>query len=292
MPSQTEVLRRFNRSWTQRVGALEDSFLGLGLPLGAARVLFEVGADGAPVTQLRARLGLDSGYLSRVLARLQDAALVEVAADPADRRRRLVTLTPAGRRTCRTLDERSDAVADRLLAPLTERQRERLAASLATADLLVRAATVAITPVDPATPAARAATSRYFAELARRFPGGFDPGDTDDVSSMTPPSGTFLLATSDGAPVACGGLQDLGGGVAEVKRMWVDDEWRGAGLGSRVLRALEDAARARGHDVVRLDTNRTLAEALAMYARAGYREIERYNDNPYAEAFFEKSLAG
>jgi DNA-binding MarR family transcriptional regulator/GNAT superfamily N-acetyltransferase len=283
------VLRRFNRSYTQRIGALDESFLGLGLPLGTARVLFETG-DGAGVQELRERLGLDSGYLSRVLRQLEERGLVEVTADPADRRRRTVAPTEAGRALLVTLDERSDAVAERLLAPLTERQRDRLTEALATADLLVRAATVSLDAVDPTTPAARAAMGHYFAELDRRFPGGFDPGDTDDVSSMTAPTGTFVLALSDGAPVACGGVQRIAPGVGEIKRMWVDDAWRGAGLGSRMLRRLEDDVRALGYDVVRLDTNRALGEAVAMYGRAGYREIGRYNHNPYAEAFFEKAL--
>lgn len=289
MSEATDVLRRFNRSYTQRIGVLDDSFLGLGIPLGTARVLFETG-EGAGVQELRERLGLDSGYLSRVLRRLEEDGLVEVAPDPADRRRRTVTPTAAGRRTRATLDERSDELAARLLAPLTERQRARLTEALATADLLVRAATVSLDLVAPDSPAARVAMGAYFAELDRRFDGGFDPGPTDDVSSMAAPHGCFVLAVSDGAPVACGGVQRIGDGVGEIKRMWVDDAWRGAGLGSRMLRRLEAETAALGYAVVRLDTNRTLGEAVAMYGRAGYREIDRYNDNPYAEAFFEKAL--
>ena len=73
--------------------------------------------------------------------------------------------------------------------------------------------------------------------------------------------------------------------------MWVDDEWRGAGLGSRMLRELEGLAGRLGHHRVVLDTNGTLGEAIAMYERAGYTPIERYNDNPYAEAWFEKRLS-
>ena len=95
---------------------------------------------------------------------------------------------------------------------------------------------------------------------------------------------------SEGAPVACGGVRDLGDGVGEIKRMWVHDGWRGAGLGARLLRRLEEVSAEMGHRTVRLDTNGTLTEAIAMYERAGYRAIERYNDNPYAQAFFEKRL--
>jgi DNA-binding MarR family transcriptional regulator/GNAT superfamily N-acetyltransferase len=290
----TAILRRFNRSYTQRIGALDDSFLGMGLPLGAARLLFEIGhgPTGGPTTvhELRARLGLDSGYLSRLLRRLEQRGLVALRPDPADRRRRTARLTPKGRAAWRRLDERSEELAHRLVEPLTERQRTRLTEALATADLLVRAATVSLDVVDPAAPAARAAVGAYFAELDRRFPTGFDPGD-DDGASLRAPVGAFVLAASDGAPVACGGVQTIGDHVAEVKRMWVHEDWRGAGLGSRLLRRLEDEARALGHRTVRLDTNGSLTEAIAMYGRAGYRPVDRYNDNPYAQAWFEKPLS-
>lgn len=282
-----DVVRRFNRTYTQRIGALDESFLGLGLPLGSARVVFEVGATGAGVAELRERLGLDSGYLSRLLRDLESRRLASVEPDPADRRRRVVALTSEGRALLTTLESRSDDAAARLVTPLTERQQARLVEALSTADLLVRAATVDLREVDPAGALATTSVGHYLAELDARFDGGFDPG-------TPPPLDAFVVATSDGAPVACGGVQRLadvdGRSVDEVKRMWVDPSWRGAGLGARLLRHLEGLARSRGRDVVRLDTNGTLEEAIAMYDRAGYTRIERYNDNPYAELFFEKSL--
>ena len=281
--TETATLREFNRTWTQRVGVLEESFLGTGRPLNVARLLFEIGPDGAGVRELRDRLDLDSGYLTRLLRRLTDDGLVELRPDPADRRRRLATLTPAGRASWRELDDRSEELAARLVAPLTPRQRGRLIEALATANLLVRAATTALREVGPDDPVAREAAGRYFAELDRRFPGGFDPGVPDH-------EGRFLVATSAGRPVAYGGVRPLPDGSAEIKRMWVDDAWRGAGLGSRMLRELEALAVRRGHGRVVLDTNRTLVEAIAMYERAGYSPVERYNDNPYAQAWFAKVL--
>jgi DNA-binding MarR family transcriptional regulator len=281
--THTETLRRFNRTYTQRIGVLDESFLGLGMPLREARLVFEIGTTGASVRELRDRLGLDSGYLSRLLRALEERGLVEVQPDPVDRRRRMVTLTRRGRSTRERLDDRSERHAQAMIEPLTERQRARLTEALATADLLVRAATVQLLEVGPEHPVATEAVGRYFAELDGRFPSGFDPGPPDR-------EGTYLVATSDGRPVACGGVLDLGGGTAEIKRMWVHPEWRGAGLGSRLLRDLEGLAARLGHDVVRLDTNGTLTEAIAMYERSGYGRIERYNDNPYAEAWFEKRL--
>jgi DNA-binding MarR family transcriptional regulator/predicted N-acetyltransferase YhbS len=332
MTDPVAVVRRFNRSYTQRIGVLEDSFLGLGMPLGPARLLFEIAAApaapqgasaaGASAAQaavtthaLRERLGLDSGYLSRLLRRLEADGLVRVTHDPRDRRRRQVTLTEAGRERWRELERRSNDQARLIVDPLTQRQRERLARALSEADLLVRAATVSFEPVDPASPVARDVVGRYFAEIGRRF--GFDAGgETEkDALLLVPPTGVFVVAVSDGEPVACGGLQTLdllargpqtggpltadplagrpltdGEGVGELKRMWVHDDWRGAGLGSRLLRHLEDQARGLGHHTVRLDTNAALTEAIGMYQRAGYRAIDRYNDNPWATNFFEKLL--
>ena len=86
-------------------------------------------------------------------------------------------------------------------------------------------------------------------------------------------------------------MQTIGDGIGEVKRMWVSTQTRGQGLGKRLLDRLEDECRRLGHHTVRLDTNSQLPEAVAMYRNAGYREIERYNDNPYPDHFFEKRLA-
>lgn len=286
------TLRRFNRAWAQRVGVLDDSFLGTGRGPGPARLLFEIGATGATVRELRRRLGLDSGYLSRLLRQLETEGLVEVRADPDDGRRRVVRPTPAGRRAWLDLEERSEELARRLLVPLSPRQRRRLDEALAAAEQLLRSATVALEEVDPADAEAIAAVRRYVAELDTRFPGGFEPGDAllRDVTSLRAPTGTFVLASSDGEPVACGGVQRIDSGVGEIKRMWVDPAWRGTGLGGRLLQHLEEETRRLGYDTVRLDTNGTLVEAIAMYERSGYRRIDSYNDNPYASAWFEKAL--
>lgn len=161
--------------------------------------------------------------------------------------------------------------------------------------LEVRGGAVRLRVADPAEPDALVATRSYVAELDARFPGGFEPGPLPPE-----PEATYLLASHDGEPVGYGGIRpvptvaELGQAaarVAEIKRMWVHADWRGVGLGSGMLRRLEDLARERGFTHVVLDTNGTLAEAIAMYDRAGYQRIGRYNDNPYAEAFFLKDLS-
>jgi DNA-binding MarR family transcriptional regulator len=289
--SVTSVLRRFNRTYTQRVGVLDESYLGTGRPLNASRVLFEIGgAATVTIRELRDRLGLDSGYVTRILARLESEDLVRVVPDPADGRRRIVELTATGRAAAAELEERSESLAAELVAPLTSRQQQRLADALTTAELLVRAATVRFVEVEQDSPVAHTALTHYFGELNDRFPQGFDPGAPTDPEA----GGCYVAALSDGEPVAYGGIRPLDAGgaerVAEIKRMWVDSGWRGAGLGGRILRHLEMLARDHGFARVRLDTNEGLAEAIALYERAGYVRIDRYNDNPYAQLFFEKRL--
>lgn len=295
--STTAVLRRFNRTYTQRIGVLEESFLGTGRPLAVSRLLFEIGAsdpgDGITVRDLRERLDLDSGHLSRMLRRLENEGLVATSPDPADQRRRVVLLTEEGRAARQELDDRSEELAARIVAPLTDRQRERLASALATADLLVRAATVHLREVSPDDPLGRAALGHYLAEIDARFPTGYQA--EGPVAAAASGSGsTYVLATSDGEPVAYGGLRPapaLGETTIEIKRMWVHADWRGAGLGSRMLRHLEDLARKQGAARIVLDTNGVLEEAIAMYGRAGYRAIDRYpGSDPHATHFFEKVL--
>ena len=290
--SNVSTLRTFNRSFTRRIGVLDDSFLRSGRPFAEARLLFEIGNDGAAVLELRHRLGLDSGYLSRLLRELERDGLTVSVPDPADARRRLVRLTRSGRDAWTDLDRRSDELAAGLIDPLSERQRQRLDDSLRSADRLLRVAAITFETVDPRSEAALDAMNAYFAELAVRFSDGFDPGDTlaADAPAMRPPTGTFVVARSDGAVAACGGVQRHDDATAEIKRMWVHPDWRGEGLGRRMLTQLETHAAALGYAHVVLDTNDTLTEAISMYERAGYRSIERYNDNPYARHWFAKSL--
>jgi DNA-binding MarR family transcriptional regulator len=286
------TLRTFNRSFTQRIGVLDDSFMASGRPVGTARLLFEIGSTSGSVLDLRRRLGLDSGYVSRMLRELEHDGLVAVTADPDDARRRVATLTGAGRRAWADLDRRSDTLASDLLAPLTGLQRERLAEALATADRLLRAATISFEAVDPRSDDALTAMTAYFAELEHRFSDGFDPGDTlvVDAPAMRAPNGGFIVARSDADVVACGGVLRHDDSTGEIKRMWVHRDWRGVGLGRRMLTRLEQQVRALGYGRIVLDTNDSLTEAISMYQGAGYRSIERYNDNPYARCWFAKGL--
>jgi DNA-binding MarR family transcriptional regulator/GNAT superfamily N-acetyltransferase len=287
-----EQVRRFNRAVTQRSGALEDAFLARGRPLGQARVLWEIGPDGCDVRYLRARLGLDSGYLSRLLRALEQDGLITVGASEADGRRRSARLTVQGQAERGEYDRRSDDAAAALLGPLSGRQRERLVAAMAEVERLLAAAAVEIGVRDPADPDARRCLRAYEDELSARFDAGFDPARSNSAADheMTPPAGLFLLATLHGEPAGCGALKFHGEDPAEVKRMWVSPAVRGLGLGGRLLAELEAQAARHGVRVLRLETNRVLAEAISLYRAAGYREVPAFNDEPYAHHWFEKNL--
>ena len=287
-----EAVRRFNRTVTQRIGALNDAFLARGRPLGQARLLWEIGPDGGDVRDLRSRLDLDSGYLSRLLRSLEQDGLVTVAAGEADGRLRTARLTAAGTAERAELDRLSDAAAVSLLEPLCAAQRERLMTAMAEVERLLTAAAVEVGVRDPRDPGARHCLRAYVEELSGRFDGGFDPALSISAADheMTPPAGLFLVATLHGEPVGCGGLKLHPGAPAEIKRMWVARPARGLGLGRRLLAELETRAAAHGVRVLRLETNRALGEAIGLYRSAGYREVTAFNDEPYAHHWFEKAL--
>ena len=135
--------------------------------------------------------------------------------------------------------------------------------------------------------------SAYFAELAERFPEGFDPGDTlvEDAHTFDESNGgAFILVCVGDEAVGCGGVYRFDDGCGEIKRMWVSKQWRGRGIGRALLEKLETEAARLGYGSVKLDTNSVLVEAITMYETAGYKSIARYNDNPFAKRWFEKQL--
>ncbi len=148
--------------------------------------------------------------------------------------------------------------------------------------------------VDPASDEAIAAMRAYFAELDERFVDGFDPGDglSAGLETMRPANGgTFVIARIGTTVAACGGVQRHNDHTGEIKRMWVNPECRGLGLGRRMLAELERQIAELGYRDIVLDTNDVLTEAIAMYERSGYRPIEAYNDNPFARHWFTKPVA-
>jgi ribosomal protein S18 acetylase RimI-like enzyme len=144
---------------------------------------------------------------------------------------------------------------------------------------------------DPSHPHVDRCLTTYFAELAERY-GGFDPNLSRPLPAdqMRPPAGLLLMAWLYDEPVGCGALNFQPDNVAAIKRIWVSPSARGIGLGRRILAGLENHARASGVRLIRLETKDELYEAIQMYVSFGYREVEPFNDEFYADRWYEKSL--
>jgi DNA-binding MarR family transcriptional regulator/GNAT superfamily N-acetyltransferase len=293
MEEQVRKVRSFNRLITQRVGVLQDEYLARGRSLGASRVLWEIEAGGTDVRTIRARLDLDSGYLSRLLRALEAEGLVRVSPVADDQRLRVAELTDSGRAEREVLDRLSDELALSLLAPLDDASRDRLLQAMATVERLLMAGLIETGVEDPTTSAAQHCLRAYFTELDNRFDGGFDPDVSISATGpeLVEPQGLLIVARLHGEPVGCGAVKFHGEEPAELKRMWVASHVRGLGLGRRLLRELEDHARDHGATAARLETNGRLDEAISLYRSAGYVEVPAFNDERYAHHWFEKDLA-
>jgi DNA-binding MarR family transcriptional regulator/GNAT superfamily N-acetyltransferase len=283
-------VRRFNRVVTAEVGALDTSFLGRGRPLGAARVLNAIGKGQSDVAAIREYLGLDSGLMSRLLRSLEDQGLIETIPHPEDARRRIARLTKAGGAEFQAYEALSNAQAETFLSRHS-RPDELLRAMDLVASALGRSHIV-VEEMDPRHDDARYCLGEYYAELARRFENGFDVSLSrdPDAADMVRPRGAFLVAMSDGLPIGCVGLKGSGGEIAEIKRLWIAPSARGLGLARRLMTAVEDIARELSIRILRLDTNSALPEAQQLYRSTGWNEIDRFNDDPYPDTFFEKRL--
>ena len=202
---RVQRVRQFNRAVTQRVGVLNDEYLARRRPVGASRLLWEIGPDGSDIRSLRARLELDSGYLSRLLRSLEQHRLVKVVPDRLDKRVRTVHLTKAGRSEREVLDRLSDDLAWSMLEPLTTGQQSRLIEAMGVIESLLTASLVELRVEDPTSDAAQFCIGLYFAELDTRFERGFDPGQSisADAADLTEPNGLLLLAHLRGEPIGC-----------------------------------------------------------------------------------------
>src|SRR5215469_14580291 len=225
----------------------------------------------AKVFELR-RMQTMSGYLSRVLRSLERQGLVMTRPDREDQRVRRASLIKAGLHERMEIDRRSDALSLSILQALSARQRDRLMTAMGEVERLLQASMVSLAIEDPTSADARWCFNQYFAELNRRFEGGFDPGlsISADPQELTSPMGLLLIARLHGRLIGCGALKFHQRRPAELKRMWIAPAARGLGVGRRLLGELERTAGEAGVVVLRLETNRALSEAIALYKRSGY----------------------
>jgi DNA-binding MarR family transcriptional regulator/GNAT superfamily N-acetyltransferase len=293
MGSRLAEVRRFSRTVTQRVGALNDHFVSRDRPLAVSRLLWEIGTEGGEVVMLRSRLDVDSGQMSRMLRALETDELIRVTPSDVDRRVRVARLTDKGLAERVLLDERSDELAASILEPLSRAQQDELVAAMRTVERLITTSLVELHQVDPDIPDAQRCLRAYVAELNRRSPQrGFDPskGATAKPHEVRPPNGAFVIAYLRGEAIGCGAVKHHPRNVTDIKRMWLAESARGLGLGRRLLEHLEQLAREHGSHEAHIETSDVLPEAIALYRSTGYREVPPFNDEPFADRWFAKPL--
>lgn len=275
-------LRRFNRAVTREVGALDHSYLGRGRPLGAARVLQLITPQGTDIADIRAKLALDSGLLSRLLRALEAEALIQLATDPIDRRRRTAQLTPAGQTEMAAYEAIGYARAAETLARAGSRPQALIDAMDLIATTLL-GDQIEIRDADASDPAAIACLDAYYQLLTEKIPSLSRDMLTlplTDPEAYRPPHGGFLIAWSDDLPIGTVSLRPLDKTTAEVKRLWVDPSARGQGLARRLMHTVESRAKTLGYSQLKLDTNAALTEAIALYRRDGWQDIPAYTSFP------------
>ncbi|PSL18125.1 helix-turn-helix domain-containing GNAT family N-acetyltransferase [Shimia abyssi] len=283
-------VRRFNRAITRETGALNQSFLGRGRALGLARVIHAIGTVGQDLERIREYLGLDKTLLSRYLRTLSDEGLLIVQQDAKDGRRRKATLTRYGEIEFEAYEKLSEDSARGMLLRCPE--PEELLNAMDTIANALTHESLTILQISSAADDALNCLQAYYSELSERLDTGFDVNLSadPDAADLTPPRGSFLVAYLDGLPVGCVGVKGTDKGYGEIKRLWVSKTARGLGLAKRLMDKAEKEARALGMKTLRLDTNSALPEAVKLYRSTGWQEIDRFNDDPYPDVFFEKHL--
>jgi len=296
MDDALATVRGFNRFFTQFVGALDPDFLGAGMSLPEARVLFEIaqggvsGAEAPVAADIQAALDMDAGYLSRVLAGFQSRGWITRAPVSGDGRRRSIALTSAGQAAFEVLDERQRAKIEAVLDQLTAYQRADLVASLNTARALL------------APPARRGFALRTFRagdmgliaarqSLLYRETYGWGSGIEVNIGEVTaaflkdfkPGREQCWVAQVDGVMAGSIFLTDDGGGLSRLRLLYVEPFARGLGIGDALVATCVAFARQSGYDAIWLWTHTILESARRIYAAHGFTITDIHMHEEFGE---------
>jgi DNA-binding MarR family transcriptional regulator/N-acetylglutamate synthase-like GNAT family acetyltransferase len=276
------ALRRFNRFYTRRIGALREGLLGSPYPLPEARVLYELGQRGsAGATELGRDLDLDLGYLSRLVQGLKRRGLVHAKPAAEDARRRVLTLTAKGRRAFDLLDSRSREEAGGMLHELAQGNRERLVTAMRAIEetLENRKSEIVLRSHRPGDMGwvVQAHGRLYHEEHGwdERFEALVAGIAKDFIENFDAARERCWIAEIDGIPVGSVFVVKASKGVAKLRLLIVDPGARGRGLGRRLVEECIAFARANGYRKLVLWTQSNLAAARAIYRSAGFRRARR-----------------
>lgn len=289
---QIAVWRQFNRFYTARLGLLRARYLDSEFSLTESRILYELLLEpGQTATALRRTLGLDAGYISRLLLSLSNRSLVQQTSSPADAREKLLKLSAKGREVAQLLDEHAGEDISNMLLSLSASRRKMLVASLARAHEILRnpSSNIEIARASLKHLAAvRSLLSEYYAAL-----NVIQRDTATDVRKLLREANSgFWIAYVGSMPAGCVVLRPLSTQrfAAECKRLYVRPAFRGNGIAKALLDRLETFAVSRGLTWVYLDSKDDLHAAIQLYRQRGYRRCKRYNDNPQATVFLRKKI--
>jgi DNA-binding MarR family transcriptional regulator/GNAT superfamily N-acetyltransferase len=280
------AVRRFNRFYTRKIGVLSEAFLNTPYSLTEARVLHALAQrDGATATWLCEELGLDAGYLSRILRGFEQQKLIFRSPSPQDARQTLISLTPAGRRAYEPLDRASQSDIGNLLAPLPEPDQERLVSAMRTVSSLLgdtaEAATAPAFILRSHRPGDMGwVTQRHGALYADEY--GLNDRMESYVAEVVakflrehdPESEHCWIAEQDGAPMGSVFLVKETDAVARLRLLLVEPRARGLGVGRRLVDECIRFARRAGYREITLWTHSILTAARRIYAATGFEMAE------------------
>jgi len=296
MQQQADAVREFNRYYTVHLGLLRGRYLDTDFSLSEGRILYELSLNpSSTANELRHKLGLDAGYMSRLVRSLTERELVEGQRSELDKRSTLLSLTAAGRAAMADLNQRASAQTIALLEQLDPATRQELL------DALNKVRAILSSPSSSHAGATRVvrAGAAHLDDATRLLMEYFDVIGVvvrDDAAAirafLNDASSAMWIAYVDGIPAACVAMRPLQevAGATECKRLYVADRFRRRGLAEALMQALESHAAQAGYDAVYLDTKDDLHAAIRLYQQLGYERCERYNDNPQATIFMRKRL--
>jgi DNA-binding MarR family transcriptional regulator/GNAT superfamily N-acetyltransferase len=291
--ARAAAIRRFNRFYTREIGVLGGGWLESPFSLAEARVLYELAHRDSPAAkELATDLGLDPGYLSRILRRLRGRRLVSQETAAADGRRRLLSLTTAGRRAFGDLDSRANEEAKRLLTRLPDVTQRRIVDAMAAIEGALGASGELKVPyiLRPHQPGDIGwVIERHGALYAREY--GWDARFEALVARIAarflekfdPRHERCWIAEREGERVGSVFLVRRTPTVAQLRMLLVEPAARGLGIGKRLVDECERFARQTGYRKIMLWTNSVLDAARHIYQRAGYTLVKEEPEDNFGE---------
>jgi DNA-binding MarR family transcriptional regulator/predicted GNAT family acetyltransferase len=285
------AMRRFSRFYTRRLGVLDDRFLDSPFSLAEARVLYELTQrDRATATELCASLGLDAGYLSRIVRGFAERGLVSKTPAPQDRRQSRLALTAKGRKAFAPLERRSHDDVAAMLGALSDAEQERVVAAMGAIERLIGEPAREADAAQPAyvlrPPGAgdmgwvvarhAALYAQEYGWTSPRFEGLCAGIVAEMINTHDPARDRHWIAAMDGAPVGSVFCVRASDEVAKIRLLLVEPSARGHGIGKRLVDECVDFARAAGYRRMTLWTHSVLVAARRIYQAAGFELVKQW----------------